>query len=337
MAEEARTTVQEFHAAEARSHHDDAHTQPHTVASAGLNIAFVNNMGPGGFVTAQRQFQRLIDAADDLRLCRWREFTLLGVPALDGDSCPAVKSYAPISEIWAGPVDAIVVTGAEPLAERLPDEPYWPALTALFDQARRAKVPLLLSCLAAHAAVLHWDKIERRRLARKRCGIFRQDVRSRHPLVTGLNAPAFPHSRWNEIDAEALTANGYDILTQAPDGAVDCFMRDEDSLVLAFQGHPEYEPDTLLLEYRRDVRRFLTGATDKYPDLPIGYFSDEEQRRLLEFRADCLAQPHPGHLVAFPIRVSHKPPAPSWGSDATLLCRNWLTQIRRRRRAHTAA
>ena len=50
-----------------------------------------------------------------------------------------------------------------------------------------------------------------------------------------------PHSRWNEVRADALTACGYEVLTQSAEAGVDLFVKKKkDSLFVHFQGHPEY-------------------------------------------------------------------------------------------------
>ena len=67
-----------------------------------------------------------------------------------------------------------------------------------------------------------------------------------------------PHSRWNEVRADALTACGYEILTQSAEAGVDLFVKKKkDSLFVHFQGHPEYSVRTLLKEYRRDIKLSL--------------------------------------------------------------------------------
>ena len=52
------------------------------------------------------------------------------------------------------------------------DEPYWAALSQVVDWARDNTASTIWSCLAAHAAVLHVDGIERRPLADKLFGVF---------------------------------------------------------------------------------------------------------------------------------------------------------------------
>src|SRR5438046_6382135 len=65
---------------------------------------------------------------------------------------------------------------------------------------------------------------------------------------------------------------------------VDSFVRRQKGLYVFFQGHPEYDADTLLLEYRRDVRRFRRRERDTYPLMPQGYFDDGTTAALAAIR-----------------------------------------------------
>ena len=47
------------------------------------------------------------------------------------------------------------------------------------------------------------------------------------------------------------------MLTRVGEAGVDMFAKDEPHLALCFQGHPEYDGDTLAREFRRDVGRAL--------------------------------------------------------------------------------
>src|SRR5207237_8301016 len=120
--------------------------------------------------------------------------------------------------------------------------------------------------LAAHAVVESIAGIQRRRLAEKRCGVFAHDILAGHALLEGVSAPLpMPHSRWNELPVEALRAAGYEILSFSPESGADAFVRHDQSLMLFFQGHPEYEDTTLLKEYRRDVGSCLNRQLTQYP------------------------------------------------------------------------
>lgn len=291
-------------------------------------IALVNNMKAGGFDAAERQFAELVALGASGAPCRLRRFTLHDAAQLDGRRRLDDELYEPFERIWGSGVEGVIITGAEPCHEDLRDEPYWPRLTELLDWADLRRIPVLLSCLAAHAAVLHWDGIRRQRLPEKRSGVFRQRVVSDHPLMRDIASPSVPHSRWNELDASALSACGYTILTRSEEAGVDAFVRQGRTMAIGLQGHPEYEPETLLLEYKRDVRRFLTGATTCYPKLPSGYFSPDEIRRLERFRIWSCAEPAAALAATFPVDLLRQPFAASWHNHAAQLFGNWLSYVR---------
>ena len=103
----------------------------------------------------------------------------------------------------------------------------------------------------------------------------------------------------------ALASCGYQILTRSAAAGVDTFAKQDGSLFLFFQGHPEYDADTLLREYRRDVARFLGGEREHYPAVPLGYFSDEATALAGDFRARALADRRCSDLMAdFPKSAS---------------------------------
>src|SRR5262249_2865220 len=147
------------------------------------------------------------------------------------------------------------------------------------------------SCLAAHAAVLHLDGILRQRLDDKRFGIFQYIQAATHDLTAGVPARVgTPHSRWNDLPERELRSCGYSILTRSDATGVDTFVKQKKSLFVFFQGHPEYEADTLLLEYRRDIKRYLGGESDRYPSQPNGYFNADLGPAFDAFRERATAE-----------------------------------------------
>ena len=188
------------------------------------------------------------------------------------------------------------------------------------------------SCLAAHAAVLHLDGVARQRLSAKRFGVFRQRVIRDHALTAGLGAEIrIPHSRWNSLPADKLATAGYDLLTQSVEGDADLFVKQRRSLLVCFQGHPEYDERALLKEYQRDVGRFISGEYREYPAPPPGYFSPDALPLLSEFerrlRAGEFAQP----LVAFPFAALAAAIETTWLAPGTQIYRNWLALIASRK------
>jgi homoserine O-succinyltransferase len=289
-------------------------------ASAGtLTIGFLNNMPEAAVAAAERQFCRVVTTAAGPTPIRLRPFSLNGASA----------KYSGFDALWDAELDGLIVTGTEPHAVDLRDEPYWHKLTQLYDWADANAVPMVLSCLAAHAAVLHGDGIQRRRLADKRFGLFDHAPVGTDTLLRGLG-PSFeiPHSRWNELDEAALTACGYRVLTRSPTAGPDLFVKQRRSLVVHFQGHPEYEPATLALEYRRDVKRFLDGVRETYPTLPVDYFDRETEAQLEAFRRRAMADPRSELLTELPCSPTAATAAAPWHDAAVTIYGNWLDHVR---------
>src|SRR5208282_4568458 len=140
-------------------------------------------------------------------------------------------------------------------------EPYWEALADLIGWAEGTAASALLSCLAAHAAALLFDGIERHTLPVKCSGVFVQAIRKRHPLTEGLGALVhIPHSRLNDLPSGLLQDDGYTNLIESPEMNWTVAVKDRGSCTFVLiQGHPEYSTSSLLREYRRDLQRFLRG------------------------------------------------------------------------------
>ena len=175
----------------------------------------------------------------------------------------------------------------------------------------------------------HIDGIARHPLGDKRFGVFECVRVSDHPLTASTpRRLQMPHSRWNEIREDALIACGYRVLTRSESGGVDAFVKQRKSLFVFFQGHPEYEAVTLLLEYRRDIGRFLRGERDTYPTMPHGYFDDDTIRTLTALRDRALSDRREEVLAAFPTALAAGKVTNSWRASAESLYRNWLLYLR---------
>lgn len=294
-----------------------------------LDIALVNNMPDAALQATERQFAGLIAeaAGNDFDV----QLSLYAFPQTPrGDIARGVlrERYSPVERLTAAGADAIVVTGAEPIAADLREEPYWDALTGLVDWARTNTVSAVWSCLAAHAAVLHMDGIARQRSPAKVSGVFTFERSGDAALTAGLpGLVRMPHSRWNGLPTADLEAKGYRILTQSPRVGADVFTRQGQSLFVFLQGHPEYDADTLMREYCRDVGRYLRGRTPDYPQSPFGYFDGETERscRALAVRARVERDPR---LTSWCTEIAQAMrPARPWRAHAVALFRNWLELV----------
>jgi homoserine O-succinyltransferase len=294
-----------------------------------LRIALVNNMPDAALAATERQFAGLLaEAAGDAFEISLRFYALAGVPRGETARAAMRGAYEPLEALQAAGADAVIVTGAEPFAAELSDEPYWPELAALVDWAESGGVrSALFSCLAAHAAVLHLDGIRRRRLDAKATGVLAFRKLAESPLTRGFEPVVrLPHSRLNGVAAAELAARGYQILTASEEAGVDLFVRPGGILLVFLQGHPEYDADSLLREYRRDIGRFLRGERS-FPPRPSGYFAPGVEAELdaLTERARRIESPEP-MLACDRIAARFRPEA-SWRGHAVQLYRNWLELI----------
>ncbi|CCD95183.1 Homoserine O-succinyltransferase (Homoserine O-transsuccinylase) (HTS) [Bradyrhizobium sp. ORS 375] len=289
-----------------------------------LTIGLVNNMPDSALKATDVQIARLLQQSAPWHVrIRLHCFSLPSIARSPVASSHVAQTYTDIDRLDGLGIDGLIVTGAEPVAARLRDEPYWPDLTSIIDWAKTNTKTTIWSCLAAHAAVLHLDNVERQRLASKCSGVF-DCVKVRDDWLThGIDAPLqVPHSRLNAVNEPLLAERGYDILTRSAEVGVDIFARAMPSRFVFFQGHPEYDALSLQREYMRDIARYLAGQRDDYPRLPKSYFSAETEAVLNAFEARAKARRDPTLAAELPGLTLRQDLAA--GHAAKLLFRNWI-------------
>ena len=293
-----------------------------------LRVGLVNNMPDAALAATERQFRTLAEAAAPGRRV---ELVLFHIPqvARGPDAERRLARYRPVEAVEHAGLDALIVTGAEPRAADLRAEPFWPALARLADWAREQGPPSLWSCLAAHAAVLHLDGVERRPLAAKCSGLFDcvpvRDADGGDRLLDGLEAPwVAPHSRANALAETELAARGYRVLTRSPEAGVDAFVRlsGRGAPMLMLQGHPEYDVASLALEFKRDLQRYLDAQRDSPPALPCGVFGERTVERLEALVRDAMSDRRPALMARWPAQMVLA--QNTWREPAVRLLRNWL-------------
>lgn len=293
-----------------------------------IHIGLINNMPDGALLATERQFASLLESASDGLAVRLSFYALPDVPRGEAGRHHVIQHYQSIEHLWNSDLHGLIVTGTEPRSANLKEEPYWNSLIKVIDWAELHTSSTIWSCLAAHAAILHMDGISRRRLPEKRCGVFECVRDSGHHLT--IDTPAkirMPHSRWNEVPEHELKAYGYRVLTRSKQAGADMFVKKQKSLFVFFQGHPEYEANTLFLEYRRDVGRYLRGDVNNYPSMPWGYFDHPTTAQLTAVRERALSNRREDLLVDFPSIQAESTLKRTWGTAALSIYRNWLLYL----------
>ncbi len=298
-----------------------------------LRLGLINNMADAALEATERQFSSLLsDAAKGLEV----DLRFFHLPAIErGASAREMMRgrYASVDRLPGSRLDGLIVTGAEPRTEKLTDETYWPSLAGVIDWAQSGTISAVWSCLAAHAAVLRLDGVARGPLERKLSGVFLFETDRDHPLLAGAPVRVrTPHSRLNGLAEADLLAHGYRVLNRSAQAGVDAFVRDDRSLFL--QGHPEYEPDSLAREYRRDIARFLAGE-GRAPRPPSNYFDSATEEALSALTSRSPSQPH--LAPEFDVLIRSAELSHSWRPYAVQLFANWLAGINRRKFTEAAA
>jgi homoserine O-succinyltransferase len=291
-----------------------------------LTIGLINNMPDGALQATERQFMRLLTAAAGNNRVRFHCFSLPSVNRSQPAKWRIDEKYTGITDLDHLHIDGLIVTGAEPIAATLPEEPFWQELTEIIDWAKTNTRSTIWSCLAAHAAVLHLDGIERHRLDTKCSGIYDCAKMTDDWLMRDLpSSIRIAHSRINGLSKGDLDARGYRSLTHSAEGGVDIFAKQFHSQFIFFQGHPEYDPLSLEREYLRDISRFLAGERDHYPAFPVSYFDTETEERLADFERRARVERRPALSAELPDRTVRADSAT--GATATVLFRNWLNYL----------
>lgn len=303
-----------------------------------LSVALIINMPDPALEDTEAQFFELLETAANNTPVHLTLYSLPNIPRGERAQQHLGSFYSDLKDLLNRRFDGVIMTGTEPRQPNLREEPYWPFLAEVLDWAEENTASTVLSCLAAHAGVLHRDGIRRNRLPDKRFGIFNHQKVCDHSLTLGApDSIPIPHSRWNDLREDDLVSSGYTILTKSVEAGVDLFARKKKkSTFIHLQGHPEYGARTLLKEYRRDVKRFLKHERETYPSMPHDYFDATASKILTEFREAAVTDPREERMAAFPDDAVFDALQKTWHSTAMCLYANWLQLITPKRAATPA-
>ena len=292
-----------------------------------LHIGFLNMMPDAALEATERQFIRLVGGCNRIAQFYVYPFSLDGLPR-SGDTLAYIdRYYSRFEQIRESGLDALIITGANVANPSLDQEPFWEPLMEVVDWARDNVASSLYSCLATHAVLKRFYGIERQPLPEKRWGVFSHRVAwPGHPLLRGINTRFdVPHSRFNDISRRQIEDAGLSVLVEGDEGGVHMAVSPDQFRAIFFQGHPEYDTNSLLKEYKREVLRYLDGELPHAPAYPAHYFDEQAKsaaRRFLEQaeRAARKGESLPDDLEA---TVSQRLDN-TWGDTAKAIINNWL-------------
>ena len=292
-----------------------------------LHIGFLNMMPDAALVATERQFIRLVGNCNRIAQFYVYPFSLPGLPRSEDTLEYIERYYCTFADLQRQGLDALIITGANVVNPNLEQEPFWEPLMGVVRWADRNVASTLCSCLATHALLKYLYGIERQPLPQKCWGVYNHRIaQPGHPLLRDINTRFdVPHSRYNEITRQQLEDAGLTVLVESRAGGVHMAVSPDQFRMIYFQGHPEYDLNSLLKEYKREVSRYLAGELDSPPPFPQHYFSDEavvvaEQFLKQAKHVQEKARPLPG----FSEKKLEALLDNTWGDTAKAMVNNWL-------------
>ena len=214
-------------------------------------------------------------------------------PSKNTPSSHLESFYRLFDDIKDKQYDGMIITGAPLGLMEYEDVSYWEKIQEVFDWAQQNVVSTMFLCWAAHAALYHHYGLNRQVREQKLSGVYRHDVAFPHEKLTRGFDDEFwvPHSRYGEVSESDYAATDYlNILAHSEEAGV-YLVASEDKRQVFVTGHPEYDPNTLDEEYKRDVKAELN------PSVPVNYYRNDNP---------------------------DSAPSSKWRSHGSLLFNNWI-------------
>jgi homoserine O-succinyltransferase len=292
-----------------------------------LHIGFLNMMPDAALRATERQFIRLVGSCNRIAQFFVYPFSL---PTLER-SAKAVgyidRYYSDFESLRDAGLDALIITGANVANPRLENEAFWAPLMEVVDWAWDNVASMLCSCLATHAVLKHFHGIDRQPLPKKRWGVYSHRVSAKyHPLLRDINTRFdVPHSRYNDISRTQLEAAGLVVLAESAEGGVHMAASPDQFRVFYMQGHPEYDANSLLKEYRRELYRYANNERDNPPPLPENYFAGDAKRFALGALEAAARARETGAVYDDTLETEVEGLLDNtWGDTAKAIINNWL-------------
>lgn len=183
--------------------------------------------------------------------------------------------YKTFDDIKENKYDGLIITGAPVEKLEFEDVDYWQELTTLLEWSKTHVFSSFFICWAAQATLHYFYGVSKYLLDRKLTGVYLHHTnvnRMKRKILRGFDYQFYaPHSRYTAVSKEdILKVDELDILAESDDAGV-YLVGAKDGSRFFITGHPEYDPDTLDKEYRRDL-----ANPDIEADMPKNYYLNDD-------------------------------------------------------------
>lgn len=292
-----------------------------------LHIGFLNMMPDAALEATEQQFIRLVAASNQIAQFYVYPFAIPEQERGERAAQHIRQHYFDFTALQEQGLDALIITGANPVNPILEEESFWSPLMAIVDWADDNVASIFCSCLATHALLKSRHGIERSRLPGKKWGVFEHKVKlPGHPLTWRINTRFdTPHSRYNEVTHAQLERAGMSVLIDSNEAGVHLAVSPDQFRVVYLQGHPEYDAVSLLKEYKREVLRYINDVIDTKPPLPSNYFPEQAAVIAEQFIARAMRAKRQGDSIPeFPEAELAALVDNTWGDTGRAIVNNWL-------------
>lgn len=256
-----------------------------------LHVGIMNLMPDAALQATERQFMRLVGSCNRIAQFKIHLLSAQGIRRDKAAQQHIDTYYESFGDIKASGLDALILTGANPVQADITLEPFWDEMLEVVEWAKSHVSSILCSCLASHALVKQFYGIERYKLPQKRWGVYSHHItREPHPLTANINTRFdAPHSHVYEVNAKQLRDKNLRVLATSEEADFHLATSEDGFRFIFFQGHPEYDAVSLFKEYKREVSRFVDGTIETYPSFPEHTFSRAAAKVLSGFRDEVLS------------------------------------------------
>ena len=204
--------------------------------------------------------------------------------------------YKTFDEVKENKYDGLIITGAPVEKLDFEDVDYWKELSELLEWSKTHVFSCFFICWAAQAALHYFYGVSKQLLEHKLTGVYLHHTninKMQRKILRGFDYQFYaPHSRYTTVSKEDIEKiDELDILAESDEAGV-YIVASKDGSRFFITGHPEYDPDTLDKEYRRDL------ANDEIvSEMPKNYYLNDDMNQEIQVK---------------------------WRSHAYLIFSNWL-------------
>ncbi len=183
--------------------------------------------------------------------------------------------YKTFEDIKENKYDGMIVTGAPVEKLEFEDVDYWEEITKLFEWSKTHVFSSFFICWASQAALYHFYGVRKQLLPNKLTGVYLHHTNEEkmiRKILRGFDYQFYaPHSRYTTVIKEDIEkVKELDILAESKEAGV-YIVASTDGSRFFITGHPEYDPDTLDKEYKRDL-----ANPDIVSEMPKNYYLNDD-------------------------------------------------------------